>query len=89
MRLNLPTLPALGAVIAASALTLSACGGGISEDDFRKELTDSGLSTEQANCIIDGILDAGIALEDVTDEALGDDDPPQEVIDVTVACITG
>ena len=75
--------------VVASALLLTACGSGISEDEFRSELTDSGLSTEQANCIIDGLGDAGIPLEDVTDQALGDDDPPQEVIDITIACVSG
>lgn len=82
--------PALVAAFAVTfALALAACGGGISEDEFRTELTDSGLTADQANCIIDGLGDVGIPLEDVTDQALGDADPPQEVIDITIACVAG
>ena len=81
--------PLLKTAVAPLVLSLAACGGGISEDEFRSELTDGGLSTEQANCIIDGLGAAGIPLEDVTDQALGDDDPPQEVIDITIACVSG
>ena len=76
-------------LVGAIALLASGCGGGVSEDSFRSELIDTGLTEDQANCIINGLSGAGIALEDVTDEALGDNDPPQEVIDITIECVMG
>lgn len=75
------------ALFAGLALIASACGSGVSEDDFRAELVDEGLSEDQANCIIDGLSDAGIPLADITDDALGDDDPPAEVMDITMDCV--
>lgn len=74
-------------LVGAIGLLATGCGGGVSEDSFRSELIDTGLTEDQANCIINGLSGAGIALEDVTDEALGDNDPPQEVIDITVECV--
>jgi len=76
-------------MIAALALVASACGGAISEDEFRTQLVDQGMSTDEANCIIEGLAEAGIALDDMTDQALGDNDPPAEAIDVSVGCLLG
>lgn len=87
MRLNLPLRVWFTALFAAFALVLSACSSSISEEEFVDKLVDSGLDEPTATCITDGIQAAGIDLNDVTDEALGDDDPPQEVLDVTFECV--
>ena len=58
-------------------------------DEFVDKLVEGGLDEPTAQCITDGIQAAGIDLNDVTDEELGDDDPPQEVIDVTFECVLG
>ena len=76
-------------MVAALALVASACGGAITEDEFRSQLVDQGMSTDEANCIIEGLTEAGIELDDMTDQALGDDDPPPEAIDISVACLLG
>lgn len=87
MRLNLPLRVWFTALFAVFALVLSACSSSISEEEFVDKLVDSGLDEPTATCITDGIQAAGIDLNDVTDEALGDDDPPQEVLDVTFECV--
>ena len=89
MRLNLPLRAFAVALFAAFTLALSACSSSISEDEFVDQLVEGGLDQATAQCITDGIQAAGIDLNDVTDEALGDDDPPQEVIDVTFDCVLG
>lgn len=87
MWLNVPLRAVVGAPIAALALLASACGGGISEAEFVDELVDGGLDRATAQCIADGVQAAGFELADVTDEALGDEDPPAAVVDVTLDCV--
>ena len=87
MRPNLPLRAWFTALFASFALVLSACSSSISEEEFVDKLVEGGLDEPTAQCITDGIQAAGIDLNDVTDEALGDDDPPQEVIDVTFECV--
>ena len=87
MRLNLPLRAFFVALFAAFALFVSGCSSSISEEEFVDQLVEGGLDVETAQCITDGIQAAGIDLNDVTDQALGDDDPPPEVIDVTLECV--
>ena len=58
-------------LVGALALLATACGGDITEDEFKDQLTEDGLVTdEQAQCIVDGLGEAGISLQSVTDEEL-------------------
>ena len=64
-------------LVSVLALVTSACGGDITEDEFKDQLMEDGLVDEtQAQCIVDGLGDAGISLQSVTDEELGDDPLP-------------
>jgi len=76
---------------AAFALLVSACGGGAATaEDLKEEMTKDGLITdEDADCIIDKLVEAGINPGDLTDGALGDNDPPPEVIGITTECLLG
>ena len=68
------------------ALVAASCGGDATED-FRATLVDDGFTQAQADCVLDGFDEAGIDPADLTDEALGDDAPPAEAIDITVGCL--
>lgn len=70
------------------ALVAASCGGDATED-FRATLIDDGFTEAQADCVLDGFDETGIDPADLTDEALGDDAPPAEAIDITVGCLTG
>lgn len=75
-------------LIAAIGVLLSgACSS--TEEQFRDSLIDDGFSEEQADCTIDGLEEAGIDPADLTDENLGDDDPPIEALEITAACFLG
>jgi len=77
----------LGAVL---ALLATACAGGATDEDFKAELTKDGMFTdEQADCVVDKLNEAGINPGDLTDQALGDDDPPIEAIAITTECLMG
>ncbi|NCG38259.1 MAG: hypothetical protein GWP48_12165 [Actinobacteria bacterium] len=77
----------LGAVF---ALLATACAGGATDEDFKAELTKDGMfSDEQADCVVDKLNEAGINPGDLTDQALGDDDPPIEAITITTECLIG
>lgn len=75
-------------MIGVVALMAGACGGDITEQQFKDELTEDGdVTNEQADCIVDGLQEAGIELQSVTDEALGDNLPPQEALTVLFSCM--
>ncbi len=73
----------IGGVI---ALLASACGSS-TEEQFRASLIEEGISEDQADCIIENLEEAGIDPESLTDEALGDNEPPAEAIEATFACM--
>ena len=75
-------------LVGALALLATACGGDITEDEFKDQLTEDGLVTdEQAQCIVDGLGEAGISLQSVTDEELGGDPLPADAAAVVTECM--
>ena len=74
-------------IAAIVALLAGACSS--TEEQFRDSLIDDGFSEEQADCTLDGLEEAGIDPADLTDEALGDDEPPLEALEITAACFMG
>ncbi len=75
-------------LVGALALVASACGGDITEDEFKDQLMEDGVvDEEQAQCIVDGLNDAGISLQSVTDEELGDDPLPAAATAVVTDCL--
>lgn len=75
-------------LVSVLALAASACGGDITEDEFKDQLMEDGLVDEtQAQCIVDGLGDAGISLQSVTDEELGDDPLPAAAAAVVAECV--
>jgi len=77
-------------MIGVLALVASACGGDITEQEFKDQLMeDGGVTSEQADCVVEGLQEAGISLQSVTDEELGDNDPPPEALEVIFACLLG
>ncbi len=75
---------------AALALLASACGGGPTDEEFKAELTKDGFfSDEQADCVVEKLHEAGINPGDLTDQALGDNDPPAEAVAITTECLLG
>ena len=77
-------------LVAALALLASACGGGATDEEFKAELTKDGFFTnEQADCVVDKLNAAGINPGDLTDQALGDEEPPAEAIAITTECLMG
>ena len=74
--------------IGALALGATGCGADISEAEFKTRLTADGLINEQqAQCIVDGLGAAGIALQSVTDDELGDDSLPEQAQAVVTGCM--
>ena len=69
------------------ALLAGACSS--TDEQFRESLLDDGFSEEQADCVLDGLDAAGIDPADLTDQALGNDLPPEEALEVTAACFFG
>lgn len=47
--------------------TLTACGGGASEEDLLKELKDQGFSESLANCVLDEVKSNAGSLDDYAD----------------------
>ena len=77
-------------LVAALALLASACGGGATDEEFKAELTRDGVFTDdQADCVVDKLNAAGINPGDLTDQALGDDEPPAEALAITTECLFG
>ena len=75
-------------LVGALALLATACGGDITEDEFKDQLMEDGLvDEEQADCIVEGLNEAGISLQSVTDEELGDDPLPEEATAVVTECL--
>ena len=75
-------------LLGALALIASACGGDITEEEFIEQLTEDGtFSEESAQCVVDGLNEAGISLQSVTDEELGDNPPPAEAIEILTSCV--
>jgi hypothetical protein len=75
-------------LVGALALLASACGGDITEDEFIEQLTEDGqITDEQAQCIVDGLGEAGISLQSVTDEELGDGPLPAGAAAVVSECM--
>lgn len=73
---------------AALALLATACGGGPTDEEFKAQLTDGGFfSDEQADCVVEKLHEAGINPGDLTDQSLGDDEPPAEAIAITTECL--
>ncbi len=52
--------------------TLTACGGGASEEDLLKELKDSGFSDSLANCVLDEVKSKAGSLDEYADMAQDD-----------------
>ncbi|MEM9467492.1 MAG: hypothetical protein AAGA90_19110 [Actinomycetota bacterium] len=75
-------------LVGALAFIATACGGDITEEEFKDQLTEDGfISDDQAQCIVDGLGDAGISLQSVTDEELGNDPLPAEAAEVVTECM--
>lgn len=77
-------------LLGALALIASACGGDITEEEFIDQLTEDGtFSEESAQCVVDGLNEAGISLQSVTDEELGDGPLPADAASVVTECVLG
>lgn len=76
-------------LVAALALLATACGGA-TDEEFKAELTKDGFFTdEQADCVVDKLNEAGINPGDLTDQSLGDNEPPAAAIAITTECLMG
>ena len=74
-------------IAAIVALFAGACSS--TEEQFRDSLIEDGFTEEQADCTLEGLEDAGIDPADLTDDALGDAEPPAEAVEITAACFLG
>ncbi len=75
-------------VVGVLALLATACGSS-TEEQFRASLIDEGVTEDQADCIISALEDAGINPESLTDQALGDNEPPAAAVEATLSCMFG
>ncbi|MEO0492530.1 MAG: hypothetical protein AAF081_03850 [Actinomycetota bacterium] len=73
--------------LAAIALLASACSS--TDEQFRDSLIDGGFTDEQADCAMEKLDEIGIDPESITDEALGDADPPIEAVEAVASCLLG
>ena len=71
------------ASIAVGTLVLAGCGGD-SKADFKKRLEKSGMSSEQAECITNGLTDAGVDLNQY-DEPSAED--MGKITEVSTDCV--
>ncbi|MEM1335615.1 MAG: hypothetical protein AAGG08_19395 [Actinomycetota bacterium] len=76
-------------VLALAAILLIASACSSTDEQFRDSLVDEGFTEEQADCAIEKLNEIGIDPESITDEALGDDDPPMEAIEAVASCVLG
>ena len=77
------------AMATALALVASACGGS-AEDDFRSEMVDSGLMTdENVDCVLAAFAEAGIGVDSLSDGVLGDAEIPADAQDAVFECLAG
>ncbi|MEM8708708.1 MAG: hypothetical protein AAGE98_19755 [Actinomycetota bacterium] len=76
-------------VLALAAILLLASACSSTDEQFRDSLVDEGFTEEQADCAIEKLNEIGIDPESITDEALGDDDPPMEAIEAVASCVLG
>ncbi len=77
-------------IVMASVLALvaSACGGN-AEEDFRADMVDSGLMTnENVDCVLAAFAEKDISVESLSDGVLGDADIPEEAQEVVFECLT-
>lgn len=89
-----PTGPMMMVTMFVVALVAASCGGaggGAVEaaEDWHALLVEDGLTSAQADCVIDGLAEIGLSPGDITDEALGDDEVPEAAVDVMFGCIMG
>jgi len=76
-------------MVSALALVASACGGS-AEDDFRSDMVDSGLMTdENVDCVLAAFAEAGIGVNAISDGVLGDADIPADAQAAVLGCLTG
>ena len=72
----------------AALLGLTACGGGIDRDGTVELLVnDFGMTTEQAECAVDGALDTDIPNDVLTGEKEATEAQQAELIEITADCI--
>lgn len=74
-------------MVSALALVASACGGS-AEDDFRSDMVDSGLMTdENVDCVLTAFSEAGIGVSSISDGVLGDADIPVDAQEAVLGCL--
>ena len=86
-----PTGPMMMVMMFVVALVAASCGGDstVADEDWHALLVEDGLTSTQADCVIADLAEIGLTPGDITDEALGDDEVPEEAVDVMVGCIMG
>lgn len=85
-----PTGPMMMVMMFVVALVAASCGGGsdaAADEDWHALLVEDGLTSAQADCVIAGLAEIGLTPGDITDDALGDDDVPEEAVDVMFNCV--
>ena len=77
-------------VLGVVMLVGAACAGS-TEDQFREDLTSTGASDEQVDCMISGFNDAGISLDSISDENFDNADGPtqQQAGEILAGCMLG
>ena len=69
------------------ALAASACGGN-AEDDFRSDMVDSGLMTdENVDCVLAAFAEVGISVASISDGVLGDANIPADAQEAVFGCL--
>lgn len=92
--MNTTMTRALGPVLAGLSLVgLAACGGGYNRQDAIDEMmSGSGLTEEQATCVVDE-LEVSIGTERLGERGVGTDDLTAEettaILDATTKCVLG
>lgn len=76
-------------VLALAAILLIASACSSTEEQFRDSLVDGGFTDEQADCAMEKLDELGIDPETLTDDALGDDEPPQAATEAVASCLLG
>lgn len=69
------------------ALVASACGGS-AEEDFRADMVDSGLMTnDNVDCVLTAFAENGISVDSISDGVLGDADIPEDAQEAVFGCL--
>ena len=64
-----------GLVMVVIGLLATSCGD--RESELRAELRDDGMSAESADCVVDGLVEAGVDLDELDSTSNPDDFPPE------------